>query len=555
MPRFPPLAQSFADERLATRIWNKETGLFAPPNAPRETQHSIAARLGWLQAPSVDERAVAELLVFADETRHAGLTDVYLLGMGGSSLCAEVLRDVAAGRSGERCRLTLLDTTDERAIADATDTLRPEHALFLVASKSGTTVEVLALESYFRAVMTDARGGSASRHFIAITDPGTPLETLARTQHYRRVFLNPPDIGGRYSVLSNFGLVPGALLGVDLGTLLKRARRMADDCRANIASNPGLALGAFIAEQASQGRDKLTVLLPAPLAPLGAWIEQLVAESTGKNGGGLLPIVDEPLEDDYLQQVGPDRAFVAILTPQSPDVASVALALEKAGKPIFRIQTTAEHLGAEFFRWEFATAVAGSALEINPFDEPDVRDAKARTKAQLDAFDRTGSLQPDPPLSRAGNGFRREARPREPIGPNRRYVAILDYRPADLTRRSAIALVRRDIRRLTRVATTHGVGPRYLHSSGQYHKGGPNTGLFILLTADDATKTPIPGTRFTFSVLKHAQALGDFEALAAAGRHVVHYHFDDREADVSTPIMKVVSEIGPRRGPKPDPIR
>jgi glucose-6-phosphate isomerase len=555
MSRVPPLSRTFVAERLATRIWNRETPVFAPANAPRETAQSIENRLGWLRAPSVPEQAVAELLVFADEMRHAGLTDVYLLGMGGSSLGAEVLRDVAAAKAGEHCRLTVLDTTDERAILDATEALRPEHALFLVASKSGTTVEVTALESHFRAVMTQARGGNAGGHFVAITDPGTPLETHAKTHHYRRIFLNHPDIGGRYSVLSNFGLVPGALLGVDLGMLLKRARRMADDCRANIASNPGLALGAFIAEQATQGRDKLTILLPAPFAPFGAWIEQLIAESTGKSGQGVLPIVDEPLEDDYLQQLGPDRAFVAILTPQSPDVASVALALEEAEKPVYRIQTSADQLGAEFFRWEFATAVAGAALKINPFDEPDVRNAKARTKAQLDAFEHTGTLQPDPPLSRAGNAFRREARPREPIGASGRYVAILDYRPSDLTRRSSVALVRRDIRKFARVATTHGVGPRYLHSTGQYHKGGPNKGLFILLTAADATKTPIPGTGYTFSVLKHAQALGDFEALAAAGRHVVHYHFDDPDADVSTAIMKAVSEIGPRKGPKVDPIR
>src|SRR5262245_1962243 len=199
MSRVPPLSRTLVDERLATRIWNRETPVFAPANAARETQQSIENRLGWLQAPSLPEQTVAELLVFADEMRHAGLTDVYLLGMGGSSLGAEVLRDVAAGKAGERCRLTVLDTTDERAILDATEALRPEHALFLVASKSGTTVEVMALESHFRAVMTEARGGSAGRHFVAITDPGTPLETHAKLHHYRRIFLNPPDIGGRYS--------------------------------------------------------------------------------------------------------------------------------------------------------------------------------------------------------------------------------------------------------------------------------------------------------------------------------------------------------------------
>jgi hypothetical protein len=222
---------------------------------------------------------------------------------------------------------------------------------------------------------------------------------------------------------------------------------------------------------------------------------------------------------------------------------------------VFRIQTSAEQLGAEFFRWQFATAVAGTVLQINPFDEPDVRSAKERTKAQLDAFEKAGALNPNPPLSRVATYYRRESRPREPIGPLGRYVAFLDYRPMDLVRRPTVALLRRDIRRLTPVATTHGVGPRYLHSTGQYHKGGPNTGFFILLTSADRSATPIPGSDYTFSVLKRAQAFGDFDALAAAGRHVVHFHFDDPETDIAGPVLKAVSEIGPRKGPRPDPLR
>ncbi len=553
MARSAPLAQTLAEERLPSRIWDRDTTLFAPAGAPRETQQAIANRLGWLQSSAMDGPALAELLLFADEVREAGLTDVYLLGMGGSSLCAEVLRDIPFGKTQDRCRLTVLDTTDERAVTTVTEGLRPERSLFLACSKSGSTVEVTSLERHFRAVMTAAIGAGAGRHFAAITDPGTPLETHAKTQSYRRTFLNPPDIGGRYSVLSRFGLVPAALLGVDLVALTKPARRMADDCRANIASNPGLALGAFMADQAKRGCDKLTVLLPPSMAPLGPWIEQLVAESTGKKGQGILPVVDEPFED--LDQFGPDRAFVVVLTPQSVDLAATALTIERADRPLFRIQTSPEKLGAEFFRWEFATAVAGAVLQINPFDEPDVSSAKSRTKAQLEAFERAGELRPDPPLSRAGAHFRREARPREPIVTKGRYVAILDYRPADRVRGPAMDLLRRDIRRLATVATTHGIGPRYLHSTGQYHKGGPNTGLFVLLTTNDATETRIPESPYTFSVLKHAQAFGDFDALAAAGRHVIHLHFESPDADISAPVMKVVSEIGPRRGPRPDPIR
>jgi glucose-6-phosphate isomerase len=553
MPLSAPLTQKLAEERLSSRIWNQEATVFVPANTSRERQFDVVNRLGWLHLPAQEGPDLAELLVFGDEARQAGLTDVYLLGMGGSSLGAEVLRDIPVGKTRERCSLTVLDTTDERAIVDAVDTLRPERALFLVSSKSGTTVEVSALEQYFWSVMSLVHGNKAGDHFIAITDPGTPLEAHAATNRYRRTFLNPPSIGGRYSVLSQFGLVPAALLGMDIGALVRHARRMSDDCRGNIASNPGLALGAFMAEQASLGRDKLTVLLPAPLAPLGPWIEQLVAESTGKNGRGILPIVDEPFED--LEQYGPDRAFVAVLTSQSIDLSATALTLERAGKPVFRIQTAADRLGGEFFRWEFATAVAGAVLNVNPFDEPDVRSAKERTGAQLAAFEKTGSLNPDPPLSRAADYHRRESRPRDPLGSDRRYVGILDYRPADLARRPAVALVRRDIRRMAPLATTHGIGPRYLHSTGQYHKGGPNTGLFIMLTSPDATSTPVPGTTYTFSTLKRAQAYGDFEALAAAGRHVIHFHFDDAETDIAGPVLKAVSELGPRRGPKPDPLR
>jgi glucose-6-phosphate isomerase len=548
-----PLAQSLAEQRLPTRIWNQEATVFVPANAPRDRQIGVVNRLGWLHLPAQEGAPLAEMVLFADEARQAGLTDVYLLGMGGSSLGAEVLRDIPTGKPGERCTLTVLDTTDERAIVDVVDNLRPERALFLVASKSGSTVEVSALEQYFWSVMSLVHGSNAGQHFVAITDPGTPLEAHAATNQYRRTFLNPPDVGGRYSVLSRFGLLPAALLGVDIGALLKQARRMGDDCRGNIASNPGLALGAFMGEQASLGRDKLTVLLPAPLAPLGPWIEQLVAESTGKEGRGILPVVDEPFED--VEQFGPDRAFVAVLTPQSVDLSATALTLERAGKPVFRIQTAADRLGAEFFRWEFATAVAGMVLEVNPFDEPDVRSAKERTRAQLAAFEKTGTLTPDPPLSRAGTYQRRESRARDPIGPHGRYVAILDYRPADLARRPTVALLRRDIRRLTPVATTHGIGPRYLHSTGQYHKGGPNTGLFVMLTGPDATSTPVPGTTYTFATLKRAQAYGDFEALSAAGRHVIHFHFDDAETDIAGPVLKAVSEIGPRKGPRPDPLR
>jgi hypothetical protein len=462
--------------------------------------------------------------------------------MGGSSLCAEVLRDAAPSRLGGAA-LVVLDTTDERTILQVADTLDPSRTLFLVASKSGTTVEVSSLERYFGSITTRAVGPAAGPHFVAITDPGTPLVAHAREHGYRDTLINPPDIGGRYSALSLFGLTPGALLGLDLDALLRSGKKMADLCAADNEENPGLALGAFMAEHAAAGRDKLTVLLPPDAAAIGPWIEQLVAESTGKEGRGVLPIVDEPagIPSEY----GSDRAFVLVQTAASTGVDQSAAALEAAGHPVFRIAAT-DGLGAEFFRWEFATAVAGVGLGINPFDEPNVREAKTYTQTFLETFRATGALKVDPPLKpvEGANGclVREHRGRREPAaGLSGRYLAILDYLPGDPARTAAMNDLRRRIRARTQWATTRGLGPRYLHSTGQYHKGGPNTGLFVLLTAADRTTTAVPGTDYSFSVLKQSQALGDFAALAAAGRDVVHLHFDDAGAAVALAIEQVLS--------------
>jgi glucose-6-phosphate isomerase len=517
-----PLLPRLVTGRLASRIWARDPGPFLGTGAAPD---AVLHRLGWLDAPAQAAAALPELTALAGQVRADGLTDVVLLGMGGSSLCAEVLRDVPGARRWD-ARLTVLDTTDERAIRTAASALVPARTLFVVASKSGTTVEVDALERWFWTEMLGAVGAGTGRHFVAITDPGTPLARLAGQRGYRHTFVNAPDIGGRYSALSLFGLVPGALLGLDLAPLASGAADMAARCRADDAGNPGLALGAFMAAHALDGRDKLTLLLPQTLRPLGAWIEQLVAESTGKHGRGVLPIVDEPIgpPDSY----GPDRQFVAMAPP-------AALGFSAAhGRPLFTIDgADAGSLGAEFFRWEFATAVAGAALGVNPFDEPNVREAKQRTQAQLDARRARGAFVVSPPLTSAG-GVQQREHPRSAAGgASGEYVAILDYLPADPSRADRINALRSAIRARLGLATTYGVGPRYLHSTGQYHKGGPNTGLFAILTADDGTETPVPGTDYSFSVLKHAQALGDFEALAAAGRRVVHWHLrrdDDHTA-------------------------
>jgi glucose-6-phosphate isomerase len=522
--------------RFASRLFQRDPAAFAAPDAPEPPLEAIAQRLGWIDAARRAGAEAPAVLAFAREVRDAGLRQVYLLGMGGSSLCAEVLRDSAAP-ADRRDSLVVLDTTDERAVGEATAALDPETALFIVASKSGSTIEVTTLERHFREAMLRARGEDAGRHFVAITDPATPLAALAQARAYRAAFLNPADIGGRYSALSLFGLVPAALLGVDVDALAASAATMAEDCAADDAANPGLALGAFMAGHARTGRDKLTVVGTATLAPLGPWIEQLVAESTGKEGAGVLPVVGE--RAGAAGSYGADRAFVTIEDGRDPEVSAWADAIAAAGHPVFRIATSAANLGGEFLRWEVATAAAGAALGVNPFDEPNVREAKARTQAQLDAFTSTGLLRVEPPLA-AESG----CRVREHRGLNRtragRYVALLDYLPVDPARLPAIDALRVGIRERTGMAVTHGIGPRYLHSTGQYHKGGPDTGLFVLLTSDDATITVVPETGFSFSVLKHAQALGDFDALAAAGRDVLHLHFADPAADVMPIVTDVV---------------
>ena len=523
------LTQQLRSQRLVSRLWARDPAPFLGTGASPE---AVRQRLGWLGAPEAAVAAKARLNHFADTVRSEGLTETVLLGMGGSSLAAEVLRDVP-GRRRWNGRLTVLDTTDERAIRQATEHLDPERTLFIVASKSGTTVEVDALEAWFWEVMARARGDRAGGHFVAITDPGTPLVRLAAERGYRETFVNAPDIGGRYSALSLFGLVPAVLLGVDLDDLIASASETAAACRADGDENTAFTLGAFMAASASAGRDKLTLLLPPELAALGAWIEQLVAESTGKDGRGILPVVDEPVGPATVY--GDDRMFV-ILGDRSRWAAAVADA------PVFEIADgrTGE-LGAEFFRWEFATAVAGAALGVNPFDEPNVREAKARTQAQLDARRTHGAFAVTPPFeSRDGIQQRLHER-RDAVGTAGQYVAILDYLPFDPARAGRMRAIREAIRSRTGFATTYGVGPRYLHSTGQFHKGGPNRGIFAILTAADATETNVPGKDYSFSILKHAQALGDFEALAAARRRVVHWHFN-ADADPTAAVERLLTD-------------
>lgn len=542
------VADTLVRDRIASRIWARDIGVWGASAGSADAK-SIETRLGWLDVPESMAPELDRVTALAAQARTEGITAVYLLGMGGSSLCAEVFRQVLGVARG--CpELIVLDTTDERTLVQVADRLEPQSALFLVSSKSGGTVEVASMERFFWNRMSAARGDRTGRHFVAVTDPGTALFTLATSKRSREVFVNPPDIGGRFSALSLFGLVPAALIGAPVADLLAGAAAMAEGCRQDNRANAGLELGAFIAAAVRDGRDKLTLALSPRLASLGLWIEQLVAESTGKHQTGALPVVDEPLGRP--DQYGSDRAFVAIATEMdAPDAARLE-ALEAAGHPVLRLSTRIDGLGAEFFRWEFATAVAGAALGINPFDEPNVAEAKDKTKALLASVAAAGRLPEAQPaaeddqvavFSRRFSGAAPSAVVRSAIAsltPGD-YVAFLSYLPADDDVESAVGEIREGIRSRTRAASTFGVGPRYLHSTGQFHKGGPNKALAFVVTADDRTATAIPEAGYSFSLLKRAQALGDVETLDAHGRRTVRIHVKDADHAAQT-LEKLFAE-------------
>lgn len=509
-------------ERWCIRLWDRDPTLWTHD---AEMGLKIGNRLGWLSAPDciVEQRAEVERLVRG--AREAGLTTARLLGMGGSSLCAEVLRR-SAGVAPGHLDVQVLDTTVPAAVRSA-DRLR-EKTLFVVASKSGGTIEVDALYRYFRA-------GVSPDHFIAVTDPDTPLEHLARREGFRGVLLNPPDIGGRFSALSLFGLLPAALLGMDLDAFLESAHTMRVLCGpdATCDQNPGVYLGAFLGEAERARRDKLTLLLDPELASLGTWIEQLVAESTGKAGAGILPVSGEAIAPADLY--GEDRLFVHV----GKSLPAALGELIDAGQPVMSLRcASAAELAGQFFLWEMATAVAGAVLQVNPFDEPNVTEAKNLTRERLSHFSAHQKLPEDPALcaddgvvAYGDSGL--HARYRHPdevvaahvarVRPGD-YVSVLAYLPPTSAVDAALARLRAALGAGGRVATTVGYGPRYLHSTGQLHKGGPNTGLFVILTADDPVPLAIPGQPHDFETLAMAQATGDFDALSRHGRRVLRLH-------------------------------
>ena len=481
-----------ARDRVIERIWQGDYELWSDD----PTEITEPNRLGWLDVAETMRGETSALRRFAIDVAGDGYRKAVLFGMGGSSLAPEVLQRTLGTRPG-LLELEVMDSTHPDAVLDLAARLDLQRTLFIVASKSGSTIETLTHFEYFWSLVPDGR------HFVAITDEGSVLQKLAEERAFRQVFLNRPDIGGRYSALSYFGMVPAALIGANLDELLSQASAMAAQCRnENVAENPGALLGALIGEAALAGRDKLTLLLPHGLESLGDWVEQLLAESTGKQGKGVLPVVGEP--PGPAGTYGADRLFVAV--GEFSDLAG----FEAAGHPVVKLPLTGkQQLGAEFFRWEFATAVAGERLRINPFDQPNVQSAKDATSRIL----ASGNTEAEATLSISD--VLATVKPGD-------YIAVLAYLPRNAAIEADVQALRLDLRDRYLVATTLGFGPRYLHSTGQLHKGGPNSGVFILLTDEPMRDAEVPSRPYTFGGLHRAQALGDLQSLVSMGRRVAH---------------------------------
>jgi len=510
---------------LPKRIWSKDASAW---KSDLEHQKIIANALGWLDVAKLLLMNADDLKAFADEIRREGFKYAVVLGMGGSSLCPEVLAR-SFGNIGGYPRLYVLDSTVVGAVRALENNIQVDKTLFIVASKSGTTTEPLMFHRYFYTRVKEKLGDKAGRNFVAITDPGTQLVADAKHDNFRRVFLNPADIGGRYSALSFFGMVPFVVMGGDVRTLLERAERMVQACGASVPAqdNPAVRLGAMLAGCAGQGRDKLTLIASEPVASVGLWIEQLIAESTGKEGKGILPVAGEPL--GLPENYDDDRIFAYIHVEADPAIEGKLKQLEAHGHPVIRHKLESSlDLGAEFYLWEFATAVAGALLGIDVFDQPNVQESKDNTRRLLAQFDKDGTLPDHVPgvtrislkngvgvlQEKALEAFVQQVRPHD-------YISIQQYLPESAQTDAHIQGLQVALRNALRVAVTTGYGPRFLHSTGQFHKGGPPTGVFLQITAAEAGELPIPGEKAGFAVLADAQALGDLLSMAQHKRRVL----------------------------------
>jgi glucose-6-phosphate isomerase len=522
------------------RLWARDASLWSGSDE--------ADWLGWLWITEVQLGThLGRLQRFAEEVRAERYSDILLLGMGGSSLCPEVLK-MTFGKTVGFPELHVLDSTDPAQVKTFEDRVDLERTLFIVASKSGTTLEPNIFMRYFFERVRQRLGvEQAGLRFVAITDPDSKLEQIAGRSGFSHVFHGMPSIGGRYSALSNFGLVPAAAMGLDLKRLLERAAGMVRACSSEtpVNENPGAILGTTLGLLAKNGRDKVTLVTSPGIWDLGAWLEQLVAESTGKEGVALIPVDGERLtEPDFY---GDDRVFVYLRLESKPDgdQDSAVRRLEEAGQPVVRIDLSDTYdIGQEFFRWEFATAVAGAILGINPFNQPDVEASKVATRALTSRYEETGSFPEESPIAEADGlklfaDERNAAELREAAGDaslaailgahigrisSRDYVALLAYVEMNEPHVEQLQAIRHQVRDSRRVATCLGFGPRFLHSTGQAYKGGPDTGVFLQITCDDAADLPVPGRKYSFGVVKAAQAGGDFEVLAERGRRALRVH-------------------------------
>jgi transaldolase/glucose-6-phosphate isomerase len=538
------------------RLWARDASLW--------TAHDENRWLDWLAIVDTEQDSAHALTMFAHDARR-DFKFAVVLGMGGSSLCPDVLQHTF-GRIRGFPELHVLDSTDPAQIRALEARINLATTLFIVSSKSGTTLEPNILKDYFSDRVGHAVGAAeAARHFIVVTDPGSALQGVAEAQKFGRVFFGMRGIGGRYSALSNFGLVPAAAMGVDVPRFLDRAAIMAHACGSCVPpeQNPGVLLGAILGASARSGRDKVTLVASPGVAQLGAWLEQLLAESTGKEGKGIIPVDREPLGAPGVY--GTDRLFVYLRLDDAPDVeqdAAIA-ALEEAGHPVVRIALGESHdLGQEFFRWEIATAVAGAVIGIDPFDQPDVEASKVAARNLTDAYEKTGAFPQESPFYRDGplalfadernrvalertvgsdktlHGYLRAHLARLERGD---YFALLAYVERNAAHDRQFQAIRRAVRDAHRVATCVAFGPRFLHSTGQAYKGGPNSGVFLQLTCDDAQDLQVPGHRFSFGVVKAAQARGDLRVLTQRERRVVRVHLG---ADVERGLGLLNEAIG-----------
>ncbi|HEY6045243.1 MAG TPA: bifunctional transaldolase/phosoglucose isomerase [Pyrinomonadaceae bacterium] len=535
------------------RLWAGDASLWSG-----EDEHKW---VGWLTLVDEQQKTLRRFANFAAEVKDAGFAHVLVLGMGGSSLCPEVLRK-SFGRIQGFPELHVLDSTDPAQVRSFENKIDLANTLFFVSSKSGTTLEPNIFKQYFFERVREAVGhDQAGKHFIAITDPGSKLREAAEHDGFRKIFLGVPSVGGRYSAFSDFGLAPACAMGIDVERFLAKADAMAQACRLPPKDNPGVILGTVLGVAHNEGRDKITIVASPGINDLGAWLEQLIAESTGKNGQGIIPVDRESLgaPDIY----GDDRVFAYLRLETAPDPKQDA-AIEKissAAHPVVRISVPDGYdLAQEFFRWEIATATAGAIIGINPFNQPDVEASKIETRKLTEKYEQTGSLPPETPIFEDGGiklyADEKNARELETAVRDRSlsgylkahldrvkhhdYFALLAYIEMNDAHERELQSCRHAVRDTKRVATCLGFGPRFLHSTGQAYKGGPDSGVFLQVTCDDAADLKVPDQKYTFGVVKAAQARGDFAVLAERGRRALRIHLG---ADVDAGLSQLQAAL------------